>query len=49
MHASFFAAGARIAHHRDLGQIDMRQIAPTVAGILNVQLPAAKVSPLNIH
>jgi hypothetical protein len=28
--------GAGIAHHRDLGVVDMRQIAPTVAGILHV-------------
>ncbi len=48
MHASFFAMGAGIAHHRNLGQIDMRQIAPTVAGILNVQLPTAKAAPLNV-
>ena len=31
MRASFFALGAGIAHHRDLGVVDMRQIAPTVA------------------
>src|SRR5208283_925220 len=28
MRASFFAVGAGIARHRDLGVIDMRQIAP---------------------
>jgi predicted AlkP superfamily pyrophosphatase or phosphodiesterase len=49
MHSSFFAMGADIAHHRDLGQIDMRQIAPTVAGILNAQLPSAKATPLNVR
>jgi predicted AlkP superfamily pyrophosphatase or phosphodiesterase len=48
MHSSFFAMGAGIARHRDLGQIDMRQIAPTVAGILNVQMPTAKAAPLNV-
>ena len=48
MHASFFAVGTGVAHHRDLGQIDMRQIAPTVAGILHVQLPAAKAAPLHV-
>ncbi len=48
MHASFFAMGAGIAHHRDLGEIDMRQIAPTVAGILRVQLPTAKAAPLHV-
>jgi predicted AlkP superfamily pyrophosphatase or phosphodiesterase len=49
MRASFFMAGAGIAHHRDLGVIDMRQIAPTVAKILNVQMPSAKAAPLHIQ
>jgi len=49
MRASFFIAGAGIAHHRDLGVIDMRQIAPTVAKILNVPMPSAKATPLNIQ
>jgi predicted AlkP superfamily pyrophosphatase or phosphodiesterase len=48
MRSSFFAVGEGIAHHRDLGQIDMRQIAPTVAEILNVQLPTAKAAPLHV-
>jgi hypothetical protein len=48
MRASLFIAGNGIAHHRDLGIIDMRQIAPTVAGILNVQMPTAKAAPLNV-
>ena len=42
MRSSFFAMGAGIAHHRDLGLVDMRQIAPTVAGILHVPMPTAK-------
>ena len=49
MRASFFAVGAGIAHHRDLGVIDMRQIAPTVAGILHVQMPAAKAEPMHVQ
>jgi predicted AlkP superfamily pyrophosphatase or phosphodiesterase len=49
MHSSFFAMGAGIAQHRDLGVIDMRQIAPTVAHILNVQLPTAKATPLKVQ
>ena len=49
MRASFFISGAGIAHHRDLGVIDMRQIAPTVAKILNVLLPAAKAAPLHVQ
>lgn len=39
MHASFFVRGPNIDAGRDLGVIDMRQIAPTLAGILGVQLP----------
>jgi predicted AlkP superfamily pyrophosphatase or phosphodiesterase len=48
MRASFFAVGAGIAHHRDLGVVDMRQIAPTVAGILHVAMPTAKAAPLKV-
>jgi predicted AlkP superfamily pyrophosphatase or phosphodiesterase len=46
MRASFFIEGSGIAHHRDLGLIDMRQIAPTLAHLLNVRLPAALQPPL---
>ncbi len=49
MRASFFTAGAGIAPHRDLGIIDMRQIAPTVARILKVQLPTAQSTPLHVE
>jgi predicted AlkP superfamily pyrophosphatase or phosphodiesterase len=49
MRASFFALGAGIAHHRDLGVVDMRQIAPTVAGILHAPMPTAKASPLSVQ
>jgi predicted AlkP superfamily pyrophosphatase or phosphodiesterase len=48
MRSSFFLAGPGIAAHRNLGEIDMRQIAPTVAAILNVRLPSAKATPLHI-
>ena len=49
MHASFFILGAGVARGRDLGTIDMRQIAPTVAGILGVDLPTAKQPKLRIE
>jgi predicted AlkP superfamily pyrophosphatase or phosphodiesterase len=49
MRASFFAVGAGIAHHRDLGVVDMRQIAPTVAKILKVPMPTAKQKPLHVE
>jgi predicted AlkP superfamily pyrophosphatase or phosphodiesterase len=48
MRASFFAVGAGIAHHRDLGVVDMRQIAPTVAKMLHVAMPTAKATPLHV-
>ncbi len=48
MRAAFFIAGSGIAPHRDLGLIDMRQIAPTVAQLLGVRLPAATLAPLAI-
>ncbi len=48
MHSSFFVMGNGVAHGRDLGTIDMRQIAPTVANILGVKLPSAKQPALNI-
>lgn len=49
MHSSFFALGAGIAQHRDLGVVDMRQIAPTVAGILGAPMPTAKATPLHVQ
>lgn len=48
MHASFFAMGRGVAKGRDLGLIDMRQIAPTVAYILGVNLPTANQPKLNL-
>ncbi len=48
MHASFFAMGSGVARGRDLGIIDMRQVAPTVAHLLGVSLPSARQPMLNI-
>ncbi len=49
MRASFFVTGRGIARHRDLGVIDMRQIAPTVAQLLHAKLPDAAQAPLPIR
>jgi predicted AlkP superfamily pyrophosphatase or phosphodiesterase len=49
MRAALFVVGAGIARHRDLGLIDMRQIAPTVANLLGVPLPSAKAKPLPVR
>ena len=46
MRSSFFMLGPGDAHGRDLGQIDMRAIAPTLAGVLGVSLPSAQYKPL---
>lgn len=42
LQSSYFALGSGIASHCDIGTMDMRQIAPTVAGFLGVSLPDAK-------
>src|SRR6202044_3762154 len=49
MRAAFFVAGSGIARGRDLGLIDMRQIAPTVAQLLGVRLSKATQMPLAIR
>jgi predicted AlkP superfamily pyrophosphatase or phosphodiesterase len=48
MYAAFLISGDSIAKGRDLGMIDMRQIAPTFARILGVTLPAAKQPPVDV-
>jgi hypothetical protein len=42
MDSAFFIAGQGIAAGRDLGRIDMRDIAPTLAALLGVKLPDAE-------
>jgi len=49
MRAAFFIAGPGIARGRDLGLIDMRQIAPTVAELLGVRLGWASQLPLAVR
>jgi predicted AlkP superfamily pyrophosphatase or phosphodiesterase len=49
MHSSFFILGQGVARGRNLGTIDMRQITPTVAAILGVNLPSAKQPRLTIE
>ena len=48
MRASFFVFGRMVAPGRDLGIVDMRQVAPTIASILGVSLPSAKQPVLKI-
>jgi predicted AlkP superfamily pyrophosphatase or phosphodiesterase len=42
MDASFFLAGPGVPAGRELGRIDMRDIAPTLAGLLGLTLPSAE-------
>jgi predicted AlkP superfamily pyrophosphatase or phosphodiesterase len=48
MRSSFFLLGKGIASGKNLGLIDMRQIAPTLASILSVKLESATQSALAI-
>lgn len=49
MRSSFFATGSGVARGKDLGLVDMRQIAPTLAKIMGIALPSAKAVPLPIQ
>jgi predicted AlkP superfamily pyrophosphatase or phosphodiesterase len=42
MNSSFFLVGPSLRRKGDLGQIDMRDIAPTLAAFLGVELPQAE-------
>jgi len=44
LRSTFMVMGKDVAAGKDLGLIDMRQIAPTVAQMLQVKLPAAKLA-----
>jgi hypothetical protein len=48
MRAFFLIAGVGIREGADIGDIDMRSIAPTLAKILNVSFPTAGLPPLAI-
>lgn len=49
MRATFMIKGPGIAAHKALGEIDMRDIAPTLAKIMNVSLPSAMGKPLPVE
>lgn len=46
MRAALFAAGPGVPHKGSIGEIDQRDIAPTVAKLLGVALPSADGKPL---
>lgn len=49
LHASLLIMGQGIAKGRDLGIVDMRAIAPTLAGLLGTSLPDAEGKPLDVQ
>ncbi len=49
MRSAFLIEGEGIAHGRDLHVIDMRQIAPTLAELLGLHLPLAKLPALQVE
>jgi predicted AlkP superfamily pyrophosphatase or phosphodiesterase len=46
MYSSLFVEGPALVRHGNLGQIDMRAIAPSIAHILGVRLPGAERQPV---
>jgi hypothetical protein len=48
MNSCFFIAGKGIQSSHNLGQVDMRRIAPTVAKALDVNLKDATLSVLAV-
>jgi predicted AlkP superfamily pyrophosphatase or phosphodiesterase len=49
MRSSFFMVGPQAPKGRSLGEIDMRQIAPTIAGILRIRLSGAEMAGLALN
>lgn len=49
LRSSFFIEGEGIARGRDLGVIDMRQITPTLARLLEISMPTAKQKPVDVR
>lgn len=48
MRSSFFIVGPHIPKGKSLGEIDMRQIAPTLAEVLHLHLAGAEMGPLSL-
>lgn len=49
MRSSFFLVGPHVSAGRSLGEIDMRQIAPTLAKIMGAPLDRAELAPLPLN
>ena len=48
LQASFFLIAPDVRKGHDLGAIDMRNIAPTVAMLLDIPFPTAELKPLEV-
>ncbi|OYZ30624.1 MAG: alkaline phosphatase family protein, partial [Novosphingobium sp. 16-62-11] len=48
MRSTFLIMGKGVAKARNLGEIDMRAIAPTLAARMGASLPDAQVAALNV-
>lgn len=48
MKSAFFLIGPGVSAGRSLGDVDMRQIAPTLASILHISLKDAELGPLQL-
>jgi predicted AlkP superfamily pyrophosphatase or phosphodiesterase len=49
MLSSFFIVGPQVPKGKSLGEIDMRQIAPTLANILNIRLAGAELPGIELN
>ena len=49
MRSSFFLVGPSLPKGRSVGDLDMRQIAPTLAKIMGGSLADAELAPLSLH
>lgn len=49
MRSSFFIVGPHIPRGKSLGEVDMRQIAPTLANILHIRLAGAELKGIELN
>jgi predicted AlkP superfamily pyrophosphatase or phosphodiesterase len=49
MRSSFFMVGPQVPRGKHLEEIDMRQIAPTLANILHIRLAGAELKGLELN
>jgi len=49
LRSAFFVVGPTARAAKDVGVIDMRQIAPTLAALLGISFPSAGAAPLNVR